>query len=125
MREYCEFRSLLPRGVKLAPDDICVSCCFVLSSKLSDPQFSGQTKERLSSREAAAFVSGVAKDAFSLWLHQHTEDGDNLADFCIHNAQKRVSSSKKVARKKSLKALHCRVNWPTVLVLNPSAVNYF
>ncbi len=100
MREYCEFRSLLPRGVKLAPDDICVSCCFVLSSKLSDPQFSGQTKERLSSREAAAFVSGVAKDAFSLWLNQHTEDGDNLADFCIHNAQKRVRSSKKVARKK-------------------------
>ena len=100
MREYCEFRSLLPRGVKLAPDDIWVSCCFVLSSKLSDPQFSGQTKERLSSREAAAFVSGVAKDAFSLWLNQHTEDGDKLADFCIHNAQKRVRSSKKVARKK-------------------------
>lgn len=100
MREYCEFRSLLPRGVKLAPDDIWVSCCFVLSSKLSDPQFSGQTKERLSSRKAAAFVSGVAKDAFSLWLNQHTEDGDKLADFCIHNAQKRVRSSKKVARKK-------------------------
>ncbi|MGS2717415.1 DNA topoisomerase IV subunit B [Eionea flava] len=100
MREYCEFRSLLPRGVKLAPDDIWVSCCFVLSSKLGDPQFSGQTKERLSSREAAAFVSGVAKDAFSLWLNQHTEDGDKLADFCISNAQKRVRSSKKVARKK-------------------------
>jgi len=100
MREYCEFRSLLPRGVKLAPDDIWVSCCFVLSSKLSDPQFSGQTKERLSSREAAAFVSGVAKDAFSLWLNQHTEDGDKLSDCCIHNAQKRVRSSKKVARKK-------------------------
>lgn len=100
MREYCEFRNLLPRGVKLAPDDIWVSCCFVLSSKLSDPQFSGQTKERLSSREAAAFVSGVAKDAFSLWLNQHTEDGDKLADFCINNAQKRVRSSKKVARKK-------------------------
>jgi len=100
MREYCEFRTLLPRGVKLAPDDIWVSCCFVLSSKMSDPQFSGQTKERLSSREAAAFVSGVAKDAFSLWLNQHTEDGDKLADFCIGNAQKRVRSSKKVARKK-------------------------
>lgn len=100
MREYCEFRSLLPRGVKLAPDDIWTSCCFVLSSKLGDPQFSGQTKERLSSREAAAFVSGVAKDAFSLWLNQHTEDGDKLADFCINNAQKRVRSSKKVARKK-------------------------
>jgi topoisomerase-4 subunit B len=100
MREYCEFRNLLPRGIKLAPDDIWVSCSFVLSSKLADPQFSGQTKERLSSREAAAFVSGVAKDAFSLWLNQHTEDGDKLADFCIGNAQKRVRSSKKVARKK-------------------------
>lgn len=100
IREYCEFRNLLPRGIKLSPDDIWTSCSFVLSSKLGDPQFSGQTKERLSSREAAAFVSGVAKDAFSLWLNQHTEDGDKLADFCIGNAQKRVRSSKKVARKK-------------------------
>ncbi|WP_439135261.1 DNA topoisomerase IV subunit B [Pseudomaricurvus sp.] len=100
LREYCEFRNLLPRGVKLAPDDIWANCCYVLSSKLADPQFSGQTKERLSSREAAAFVSGVAKDSFSLWLNQHTEDGDKLAEFCISNAQKRVRSSKKVARKK-------------------------
>ncbi len=100
MREYCEFRNLLPRGVKLAPDDIWNNCCFVLSSKLQDPQFAGQTKERLSSREAAAFVSGVAKDAFSLWLNQHTEDGDKLAEFCISNAQKRVRSAKKVARKR-------------------------
>lgn len=100
MREYCEIRNLVPRGVKLTPDDIWANCCFVLSSKLEDPQFSGQTKERLSSREAAAFVSGVAKDAFSLWLNQHTEEGDKLADFCISNAQKRVRSSKKIARKK-------------------------
>ncbi|MFL0810851.1 MAG: DNA topoisomerase IV subunit B [Agarilytica sp.] len=100
IREYCEIRNLVPRGVKLAPDDIWTNCCFVLSSKLEDPQFSGQTKERLSSREAAAFVSGVAKDAFSLWLNQHTEEGDKLADFCISNAQKRVRSSKKIARKK-------------------------
>ncbi|MGI1679691.1 MAG: DNA topoisomerase IV subunit B [Cellvibrionaceae bacterium] len=100
MREYCEFRNLLPRGIKLAPDDLWNNCCFVLSSKLEDPQFSGQTKERLSSREAAAFVSGVAKDAFSLWLSQHTEEGDLLADFCINNAQNRVRSSKKIVRKK-------------------------
>ena len=72
MREFCDIRSLLPRGLKLAPDDIWDRCCHVLSSKLEDPQFSGQTKERLSSREAAAFISGVAKDAFSLWLNQHT-----------------------------------------------------
>jgi topoisomerase-4 subunit B len=100
MREYCDLRNLIPRGVKLAPDDIWANCCYVLSSKMGDPQFSGQTKERLSSREAAAFVSGVAKDAFSLWLNQHTEEGDQLAEFCISNAQKRVRSSKKVARKK-------------------------
>lgn len=100
MREYCEFRNLLPRGVKLAPEDIWNPCCYVMSYKHHDPQFSGQTKERLSSREAAAFVSGVAKDSFSLWLNQHTEDGDKLAEVCISNAQKRVRSSKKIARKK-------------------------
>src|SRR5690554_4993988 len=100
MREYCEFRNLIPRGVKLAPEDIWSNCCYVLSFKLADPQFSGQTKERLTSREAAAFVSGIAKDAFALWLNQHTEEGDKLADLCINNAQKRVRSSKKIARKK-------------------------
>ncbi|MFA0812984.1 DNA topoisomerase IV subunit B [Microbulbifer epialgicus] len=100
MREYCEIRNLLPRGVKLGPEDIWSSCSYVLSAKLSDPQFSGQTKERLSSREATAFISGVAKDAFSLWLNQHTEEGDKLAELCISNAQKRMRTAKKVARKK-------------------------
>lgn len=100
MREYCEIRNIIPRGIKLAPDDIWANCSYVLSVKMGDPQFSGQTKERLSSREAAAFVSGVAKDSFSLWLNQHTDEGDRLADLCINNAQKRVRSSKKVARKK-------------------------
>ncbi|RLA46093.1 MAG: DNA topoisomerase IV subunit B [Gammaproteobacteria bacterium] len=99
-REFCEFRNLLPRGVKLTPDDIWDKCCFVLSSRLSDPQFSGQTKERLSSREAAAFVSGIVKDAFSLWLNQHTEEAEKLAELCIANAQRRMRSNKKVARKK-------------------------
>ena len=100
MREFCEFRNLLPRGVKLTPDDVWDKCCFVLSFKLEDPQFSGQTKERLSSREAAAFVSGVVKDAFSLWLNQHTEDAERLAEAFISNAQKRLRASKKVARKR-------------------------
>jgi topoisomerase-4 subunit B len=100
MREFCEFRNLLPRGIKLSGDDIWDKCSYVLSSKLADPQFSGQTKERLSSREAAAFVSGVAKDSFSLWLNQHTEDAEKLADLCINNAQSRLKKSKKVARKK-------------------------
>ncbi|MCX2835184.1 DNA topoisomerase IV subunit B [Microbulbifer thermotolerans] len=100
MREYCEIRNLVPRGIKLGPEDIWSQCSYVLSAKLADPQFSGQTKERLSSREATAFISGVAKDAFSLWLNQHTEEGDRLAELCISNAQKRVRSAKKVARKK-------------------------
>ena len=100
MRDFCELRSLLPRGVKLTPEDIWDRCCYVLSSKLEDPQFSGQTKERLSSRQAAAFVSGVAKDAFSLWLNQHTEEAEKLAEMCISNAQSRLRSAKKVTRKK-------------------------
>lgn len=100
MREFCEFRNLLPRGVKLTPDDIWDKCAYVLSSKLADPQFSGQTKERLSSREAAAFVSGVTKDAFSLWLNEHTQDAETLADLCINNAQARMRKAKKVVRKK-------------------------
>jgi topoisomerase-4 subunit B len=100
MREFCELRSLLPRGVKLAPDDVWDRCCYVLSSKLEDPQFSGQTKERLSSREAAAFVSGVARDSFSLWLNQHTEEAEKLAELCINNAQSRLRSARKVTRKR-------------------------
>lgn len=100
MREFCEFRNLLPRGIKLTPEDIWDKCCYVLSTKMQDPQFAGQTKERLSSRQAAAFVSGVVKDAFSLWLNQHTEVAEQLAEMCISNAQKRLRQSKKVARKK-------------------------
>ena len=100
MREFCELRSLLPRGIKLAPDDVWDRCCYVLSSKLEDPQFSGQTKERLSSRQAAAFVSGVSKDAFSLWLNQHTQEAEKLAELCINNAQSRLRSAKKVVRKR-------------------------
>ncbi|MGN0920856.1 MAG: DNA topoisomerase IV subunit B [Cellvibrio sp.] len=100
VRDYCEFRSLIPRGIKLAPEDVWANCAFVLSYKHYDPQFSGQTKERLTSREAASFVSNIAKDAFALWLNQHTEEGDKLAELFIGNAQKRVRSSKKIARKK-------------------------
>lgn len=100
IREFCEFRSLLPRGVKIAPDDVWDKVSYILSVKMADPQFSGQTKERLSSRETAAFVSGVAKDSFSLWLNQHAEIGDLLAQMAISSAQKRLKSSKKVVRKK-------------------------
>ena len=100
LREFCELRNLLPRGVKLTAEDVWDRCCFILSSKLQDPQFSGQTKERLSSREAAGFVSGVAKDAFSLWLNQHTHEAELLAELCINRAQARLRSAKKVVRKK-------------------------
>ncbi|WP_372653108.1 DNA topoisomerase IV subunit B [Alcanivorax borkumensis] len=100
MREFCEFRNLLPRGVKLTPEDIWDRAAFVLSVKMQDPQFAGQTKERLSSRQTAAFVSGVVKDSFSLWLNQHTDEAEKLADLCINNAQKRLRAAKKVTRKK-------------------------
>jgi len=100
LREFAEFRNLMPRGLKLAPDDIWDKLCFILSFKMLDPQFSGQTKERLSSRGAAAFVSGVVKDAFSLYLNQNPNTGDLIAEHVINNAQKRAKASKKVVRKK-------------------------
>jgi topoisomerase-4 subunit B len=100
IREFCEFRNLLPRGVKLAPDDIWDRISYVLSVKLIDPQFSGQTKERLSSRECVSFVSGVVKDAFSLWLNQHVTSGEAIAELAISNAQRRLRQSKKVVRKR-------------------------
>ncbi len=100
IREFSDFRNLLPRGVALAPEDVWDGLSFVLSAKLEDPQFSGQTKERLSSRESAAFVSGVIKDNFSLWLNQHPETGDLIAQLAISRAQKRLKAAKKVVRKK-------------------------
>tara|TARA_Y100000992_G_scaffold41528_1_gene23440 strand:+ start:2921 stop:4813 length:1893 start_codon:yes stop_codon:yes gene_type:complete len=100
MREFCEFRSLLPRGIKLAPDDIWEKVSFVLSVKLTDPQFSGQTKDRLSSREVAGVVSGVFKDSFSLWLNQHVLEGEALAALFISSAQRRLKAGKKIIRKK-------------------------
>jgi topoisomerase-4 subunit B len=100
LKEFCEFRDLLPRGVKLTGDDLWDQCSYVLSAKLKDPQFSGQTKEKLSSRQSAVFIGGVAKDAFSLWLNEHPQDGERLAELAISNAQKRVQAAKKVTRKK-------------------------
>jgi len=100
MREFCEFRNLLPRGIKLTPEDIWDRCGYILSVKMQDPQFAGQTKERLSSRQCATFVSGVVKDSFSLWLNTHTDIAEQLAELCISNAQKRLKAAKKVVRKK-------------------------
>jgi topoisomerase-4 subunit B len=100
LREYCEFRNLLPRGMKLTPDDVWENIAFVLSFKMQDPQFAGQTKERLSSREAASFISGAIKDAFSLYLNNNTVIGEQLAQLAINNATKRQKASKKVIRKR-------------------------
>jgi topoisomerase IV subunit B len=100
MRDFCEIRKLLPRGIKLAADDIWENCNYILSVKLIDPQFSGQTKERLTSRESATFVAGVVKDSFSLWLNQNVHAGEALAEITINNAQKRLHAEKKIARKK-------------------------
>jgi len=100
LREFCEFRNLLPRGLKLTPEDVWQDVSFVLSLKMRDPQFVGQTKERLSSRESAAFVSGVIKDAFSLWLNQQPEVGEQIAQLAIQKAQRRLREEKKVVRKR-------------------------
>lgn len=100
LREFCEYRSLLPRGVKLTAEDLWERVAYVLSVKMLDPQFAGQTKERLSSRTVAGFVSGVVKDAFSLWLNHHVDQAEALAELVISAAQRRQKSARKVARKK-------------------------
>ncbi len=100
LRDFCGLRNLLPRGLKLTPEDVWENLSYILSVKMQEPQFAGQTKERLSSRQTAAFVTGVVKDAFSLWLNQHTKFGEALAEFVINNAQKRLRTGKRVERKK-------------------------
>ncbi|QTA81271.1 DNA topoisomerase 4, subunit B [Desulfonema limicola] len=101
VREFCEFRNLIPRGIKLIPEDIWNKCNYVLSAKMSDPQFSGQTKERLSSRQCASFVSGVVRDAFALWLNQHTDAGEKLSELAIESAKKRLKTARQVVRRKA------------------------
>ena len=100
IREFCEFRDLLPRGVKLTPEDVWSNCSTILSVRIKEPQFSGQTKDRLSSRETASFVQSSVKDDFSLWLNQHTKDAELIAQLAIDNAQRRLRAGKRVQRKK-------------------------
>jgi topoisomerase-4 subunit B len=100
LREFCEFRNLLPRGIKLAPEDVWDRLSFVLSLKMSDPQFSGQTKERLSSRDAAGFVENAVHDGFSLYLNQHVEIGEKIAQLAIERATLRLKAEKQIVRKK-------------------------
>lgn len=100
IREFCEYRNLLPRGVKISPEDVWDKVSFILSLKMQDPQFAGQTKERLSSRESAVFISGTVKDHFGHWLNQHVDVGDQIAQMAINSAQSRMKAAKKVVRKK-------------------------
>ena len=116
LREFCEFRNLLPRGIKLAPEDIWERCSFILSLKMQDPQFAGQTKERLSSRQAAAFVSGIVKDTFGLWLNANTDTAEQIAELCIQQAQKRLKAARKVVRKRVTQGPAFQVNSPIVPV---------
>ncbi len=102
LREFCEFRKLLPRGIRLAPDDVWEKLCYVLSVRIRDPQFAGQTKERLGSRETGPFVSGVAKDSFSHWLSQNVTAGEQIAQLAIRQAEARIKRGKKIVRKKAL-----------------------
>ena len=100
LREFCEFRKLLPRGIKLTPDDVWENLSYIVSVKAKDPQFAGQTKERLSSRETAVFVAGVVKDSFGHWLNQNSEAGEQIAQIAISNAESRLKRTKKIVRKK-------------------------
>jgi topoisomerase-4 subunit B len=124
LREFCEFRNLLPRGIKLAPEDVWEGVNFVLSVKIEEPQFSGQTKERLASRECATLVGGLIKDHFALWLNQHPETGDAIAQFAIENAQHRLKAAKTVVRKRVIagpalpgKLADCTVQEPSLAEL--------
>lgn len=100
MVEFCEIHNLLPKGVKLTADDVWNRCAYVLSLKMQDPQFAGQTKERLSSRQASSYVENTLKDAFSLWLNQNVQTAKQLAEMAISSAQSRLRAAKKVVRKK-------------------------
>ena len=100
MVEFCNIHNLLPKGVKLTAEDVWNRCAYVLSLKIQEPQFAGQTKERLSSRQASSYVDSVIKDAFSLWLNQNVQVGKTLAEMAISSAQSRLRAAKKVVRKK-------------------------
>lgn len=100
IREFCDFRNLLPKGIKLTPEDVWSPCQYVLSVRMKDPQFSGQTKEKLSSRDISQFISSKVKDAFALWLNQNLEIGERIAMVAIENAQSRLKTAKKITRKK-------------------------
>src|SRR5204863_368917 len=99
-REFCEFRNLVPRGIKLTPEDVWDKANYVLSVKIHEPQFAGQMKERLGSRDAAALVEGFVRDSLALWLNRHPDAGERIAQFAIANAQERAKAAQRVVRKR-------------------------
>ena len=115
LKEFCEFRNLLPKGLKLSADDVLQNAAFIISSKLKDPQFAGQTKERLDSKDHQAFVAASSKDALSIWFNQHTEEGEMIAELAIESAQKKNQRGKVVERKNPSKDLHYQESYPTVI----------
>jgi topoisomerase-4 subunit B len=100
IREFCEYRDLVPRGIKITPEDVWSNCSYILSVRVKEPQFSGQTKDRLSSRETSSVVQNATKDAFGLWLNQHISEAESISQIAIDNAQRRLKAGKKVLRKK-------------------------
>ena len=100
VREFCEFRNLVPRGIKLTPEDVWDKACYVLSVKINDPQFAGQMKERLASRDAAALVEAFVRDSMALWLNRHPDAGERVAQFAISNAQERLKAAQRIVRKR-------------------------
>jgi topoisomerase-4 subunit B len=100
VRQFCEFRNLVPRGLKLAPEDVWEKACYVLSVKIHEPQFAGQMKERLASRDAAALVETYVADSMALWLNRHPDAGERIAQFAIANAQERLKAAQRIVRKR-------------------------
>ena len=103
LKEFCEYRSLLPKGLKLNAEDVIANAIFVVSSKMQNPQFAGQTKERLDSKDHMSFVSSSTKDVLSIWFNKHTEEGEKIAELAIASAQARAKASNSVERKKTFK----------------------
>ena len=103
LKEFCDYRSLLPKGLKINADDVINNAIFVVSSKMQNPQFAGQTKERLDSKDHMTFVSNSTKDILSIWFNKHTEEGEKIAELAIISAQARAKASTNVERKKTFK----------------------
>ena len=115
VKEFCEFRNLIPKGLKITADDVVQHSTFIISSKLTNPEFAGQTKERLDSKDHQAFVNSTTKDILSIWFNQHTEEGEKLAELAIASAQARLKRLKLLIERKHFKVLHFLENFQIVI----------